>query len=145
MTRLLLIFLGLLITGCAHPMYDAYPEYYDGYSENDACCPPDEECECWCLCVDYKPCYYYTQRCIEEQVPCKKICCRYVPQFYEVEKCRYIPECYTEQLVRYEPEYYEVPDCQTCQKWICEEHCTYTPCYYWKHDSCGQTQYYECN
>lgn len=115
--------------------------YYQGNAQDGCCpadCPADAPCnDCWCLYVHYKPCYYTTQRCVEEQIPCKKTCCRYVPQYYEVQRCRQVPEYYTETCCCQVPEYYEVDDCKTCQKMVCDQHCEYVPEYYWKH-ICGK-------
>lgn len=112
-------------------------------AQDQACneCPPDQACnDCYCLYVHYEPCYYTTQRCVEEVVPCTKRCCRQVPKYCEVERCRMVPEYYTETVCYYENEYYDEPDCKTCKKWVCDEHCEYVPQYYWKH-ACGN----ECN
>lgn len=108
----------------------------------DQCCPAEHPAEgqstgdCWCKMVRYKPCYYTTKRCVEEQIPCTKTCCRMVPKYYEVQRCRYVPQYYCETCCRNEPEYYQVPDCKTCKKWVCDQHCQYVPEYYWKH-TCG--------
>ena len=110
----------------------------------DQCCPAEHPAEdqgqatndCWCKYVRYKPCYYTTKRCVEEQVPCTKTCCRMVPKYYEVERCKYVPQYYKETCCRNEPEYYQVADCKTCKKWVCDQHCQYVPEYYWKH-TCG--------
>lgn len=112
-----------------------------------ACCPAEHPCEgvpakeCWCLMVRYKPCYYTTQRCVEEQVPCKKKCSRWVPKYYEVQKCRMVPQYYTETCCKQELECYEVDDCKTVKKTVCDQQCKYVPEYYWKH-TCGDAS---CN
>lgn len=110
----------------------------------DGQCPADHPCEdqpvaseCWVKYCHYEPCYYTTQRCVEEQIPCKKRCCRYVDQQYEVTKCKYVPQYYTETMCRKVPEYYDVEECKTCKKYVCDKHCKYVPKYYWKH-VCGQ-------
>jgi hypothetical protein len=100
------------------------------------CCP--QPCgqptgECYCLYVDYQPCYYTTKRCIEEQIPCSRRCCRMVPQYYQVQRCRYVPEYYCDTQCRYVPEYYDVPETKCCKRIICEPQCRYVPRYYWKH------------
>lgn len=111
------------------------------YSAQEAC-PEDHPCQdeacndCWCMYCHYQPCYYYTQRCVEEQIPCKRRCCRYCPKYYEVQRCRYVPQYYNETYCVNEPEYYYVDECKTCQKWVCDRHCKYVPQYYWKH-VCG--------
>lgn len=117
------------------------PVNYNGNGNSQAC-PQDHPCadmptnDCWCLWVRYKPCYYQTKRCIEEQIPCKRRCCRYVDRYYQVERCRYVPEKYCETVCRKEPEYYDVDECKTCKRWVCDQQCRYVPEYYWKH-TCG--------
>lgn len=108
-------------------------------------CPCDQPCgNCYCQYVHYEPCYYTTQRCIEEQVPYTRKCCRYVPQYYEVQRCRYVPQYYTETCCRQVPEYYDVQEYRCCKRTICEPQCKYIPRYYWKHECrpscapCGQ-------
>lgn len=111
----------------------------------DGQCPADHPCgdqptgDCWCMYVHYKPCYYTTKRCVEEQIPCQKRCCRMVPKYYEVERCKMVPQYYTETICRQEPEYYYVQECKTCKKYVCDRHCKYVPEYYWKH-VCGNPQ-----
>ncbi len=130
----------------------AQGQYADGYAQGgqgnvieDGCCPAEHACEdqscneCWCLYCRYKPCYYTTQRCVEEQIPCKKTCCRYCDKYYEVQRCRYVPQYYTETCCRKEPEYYEVDDCKCCKRYVCDTHCKYVPEYYWKH-ICGNPE-----
>lgn len=74
---------------------------------------PDQPCgDCYCLMVHYEPCYYTTQRCVEEQVPCKKQCVRYVDKYYDCQRCRMVPEYYTETYCQKCPECYEVDDCR---------------------------------
>lgn len=98
----------------------------------------DQACgECYCLMVHYEPCYYTTQRCVEERVPCKKQCVRYVDKYYEVQRCRQVPEYYTETYCQKVPECYEVDDCKICKKMVCDQHCKYVPKYYWKHTVTG--------
>lgn len=97
----------------------------------------DESCnDCWCKFCHYEPCYYYTKRCVQEQIPCKKTCCRWCPKYYQVQRCRYVPQYYCETCCRNEPEYYEVDDCKTCTRYVCDKHCRWVPKYYWKH-VCG--------
>lgn len=97
----------------------------------------DQPCgECWCRYVHYKPCYYTTKRCVEEQIPCTKRCCRFVPQYYQVQRCRYVPEYYSETRCRQVPEYYDVQETRCCKKTICEPQCRYVPQFYWKR-TCG--------
>jgi hypothetical protein len=99
---------------------------------------PDQPCgDCYCLMVHYEPCYYTTQRCVEEQVPCKKKCVKYVDKYYECQRCRQVPEYYTETYCQKEPEYYEVDDCKICKKTVCDQHCKWVPKYYWKHNQTG--------
>jgi hypothetical protein len=108
----------------------------------DGSCPVDGPCgdqrtgDCWCRFVHYQPCYYTTQRCVEEQVPCQKRCCRMVPKYCEVQKCRYVPQYYCETICKQEPEYYCTTEYKCCKKWVCDRHCKYVPTYYWKH-LCG--------
>lgn len=110
--------------------------YADGQCPADCPCP-DQRCnDCWCLYVHYKPCYYTTQRCVEEMVPCKKTCYRQVPKYYQVQRCRMVPEYYNETCCKMECECYEVDDCKCVTKTVCDQHCQYQPQYYWKH-VCG--------
>lgn len=106
---------------------------YDNEYREDHACGEQNTGDCWCKFVRYKPCYYTTTRCIEEQVPCYKKCCRYVPQNYEVQRCRYVPQYYTETCCRQVPEYYDVCEYKCCKKYVCDKHCKYVPEYYWKH------------
>lgn len=128
----------------AYDNQSSYDSSMGGNAQYDQnCCPPDQPCDqplndCWCRYVHYKPCYYTTQRCVEEKIPCKKNCVRYVPKYYQVQRCRYVPEYYNETYCRQEPEYYCVDDCKTCTKVVCDQHCKMVPEYYWKH-ICGNT------
>jgi hypothetical protein len=103
----------------------------------DHACGDTSTGDCWCKYCHYKPCYYYTKRCVTENKYCTKRCCRQVPQYYEVQRCKYVPQYYTETCCKYCPQYYDVQECVPCQKWVCDRHCKYVPCYYWKH-VCGQ-------
>lgn len=103
---------------------------------------PNQPCDqamgdCYCLMVHYEPCYYTTQRCVEEQVPCKKKCVRYVDKFYEVQRCKYVPQYYCETYCQKCPECYEVDDFKCCKKMVCDQHCKWVPKYYWKHNQCA--------
>jgi|GEM_PF-1241732 len=108
-----------------------------------AAAPADHPCgdvktgDCWCMYCHYEPCTYYTQRCVEEQIPCKKRCCRQVPKYYQVQRCKMVPEYYNETLCKYETEYYYVDDSKCCKKWVSDSHVKYVPKYYWKH-TCGE-------
>ena len=146
-----LLQLGALI--CGLMIMHASAEAANGQNQNYQVseCPPvaGDKCpedhahpdqpagECYCLMVHYEPCYYTTQRCVEEQVPCKKKCVKYVDKYYEVQRCRQVPEYYTETYCQKEPEYYEVDDCKTCKKMVCDQHCKWVPKYYWKHTQTG--------
>lgn len=155
--RLGAVLCGILIAQCTYAENTNYGNANYGnanygnanYGANAAVqgqgeCPADHPCddqpvasECWVKYVHYEPCYYTTQRCVEEQIPCKRRCCRYVDQQYEVTKCRYVPQYYCETACRKVPEYYDVEECKTCKKYVSDQHCKYVPKYYWKH-VCGQ-------
>lgn len=142
------VFCGILISTNVYSQEESTPSnapmVVDQGTGGACCqqeCPPDAPCEqpvgdCWCKYVTYKPCYYTTKRCVEEQVPCTKKCCRMVPQYYEVQRCKYVPQYYTETCCRQVPEYYDVQEFKCCKKWVCDQHCKYVPQYYWKH-ICG--------
>lgn len=124
-------------------------QYAQGYAPQGPAqgggCPEDHPCpdqalnDCWCLYVHYEPCYYTTQRCVEEQIPCTKKCWRKVPRYYEVKKCKMVPQYYCETRCKYENECYEVADTKCCKKVVCDTHCKYVPKYYWKH-VCGNAE-----
>lgn len=142
------LFLSLLVTQFGFSQDAAYgyanstaPQggnvIYDNSPGADGACPQEQATgNCWCLYVKYEPCYYCTQRCVEEQIPCTKRCCRQVPKYYEVQRCKMVPEYYTETCCKYCTEYYDVPDTKCCKKWVSDQHCKYVPKYYWKH-TCG--------
>lgn len=92
--------------------------------------------DCWCKYVRYNPCYYYTQRCVQDCIPCQKQCCRMVPQYYEVQKCRYVPQYYSEQACRQVPQYYTVCENKYSNRYVSDKHVRWVPQYYWKH-TCG--------
>lgn len=133
------VFLGVLVSMAGYA--DQYAPQY-GSAVGSEQCPPDQACgdtatgDCWCRYVHYEPCYYTTQRCVEERVPCTKTCTRYVPKYYQVQRCRYVPQYYCETYCKQEPECYQVEDCKIVQKTVCDQHCRYVPRYYWKH-ICG--------
>lgn len=112
--------------------------------EVDPCCEYQTgPCVCDCPYTKFKPCYYYTTRCVQEPYCVQKKCRRYVPQYYEVTKCRYVPQYYTVQCCRQVPEDYCVDETRYCTKQVKDCHCKYVPytyhkqCCYWP-DQCQQ-------
>lgn len=135
------VFFGLLMAANAYTQ--DYVNGGAGYQGGQNCCPTEAPCDqpandCWCKYVHWEPCYYTTQRCIQEAIPCQKQCCRMVPKYFQVQRCRYVPQYYCDTVCRYEPEYYCVPDCKYVNKVVCDQHCRYVPKTYWKH-TCGDT------
>lgn len=147
------LFCGLVLTQAAFAItgpnnmnYNAndVPTVYGGECPaehehpDNVCCGDQSTGECYCLMVRYKPCYYTTQRCVEEQIPCKKKCIRYVDKYFECQRCKYVPQYYCETYCQKCPECYEVDDCKCCRRMVCDQHCKYVPEYYWKHKCAPQ-------
>ena len=105
---------------------------YDPGEVDPSCAYRCGPCVCYCPVTRFKPQYYTTCRCEQEEYKSYKRCCRQVPQYYERTHCRYKPEYYKTTHCRYVPQYYYVCETKCKPKYCYDKHCKYVPYTCWE-------------
>lgn len=121
------------------------PSGYGGGGVSSTCEFQSGPCVCECPYTYYKPCYYYTTRCVQEPYPVCRTCCRYVPKQYQVTKCKYVPQYYNETFCKYEPEYYGIQETCYRPRQVCDLQCKYVPVTYVKKTCYSPNQSQPCS